>query len=78
MCRTFSARGLLQLFIPAGRLGVRQPTVTGPVIALERKCLVRRQADPADARVTTAKFTPRPSRNRLLPFPSLTPPLWRI
>jgi len=42
----------------AGHLGVRQPTVTGSVIALERKGLVCRQADPADARATIVKVTP--------------------
>ncbi len=53
----FCGAGASPTFIPAGRLGVRQPTVTDPVIALERKSLVRRQADPADARAT-AKVTP--------------------
>jgi DNA-binding MarR family transcriptional regulator len=42
----------------AAHLGVRQPTVTDSVIALERKGLVRRQADPADARATVVKATP--------------------
>jgi DNA-binding MarR family transcriptional regulator len=41
----------------AGHLGVRQPTVTDSVIALERKGLVRRQSDPADARATIVKVT---------------------
>jgi DNA-binding MarR family transcriptional regulator len=48
----------LRVRVLAGHLGVRQPTVTGSVIALERKGLVRRQADPADARSTIVKVTP--------------------
>jgi DNA-binding MarR family transcriptional regulator len=48
----------LRVRVLAGHLGVRQPTVTDSVIALERKGLVRRQADPADARATIVKVTP--------------------
>ena len=48
----------LRVCVLAGHLGVRQPTVTDSVIALERKGLVRRQADPADARATIVKVTP--------------------
>ncbi len=48
----------LRVRVLARHLGVRQPTVTGSVIALERKGLVRRQADPADARATIVKVTP--------------------
>lgn len=43
----------------AEHLGVRQPTVTDSVIALERKGLVRRYVDAADARATIVKATPR-------------------
>jgi DNA-binding MarR family transcriptional regulator len=42
----------------AEHLGVRQPTVTDSVIALERKGLVRRHIDPADARATIVKAMP--------------------
>jgi DNA-binding MarR family transcriptional regulator len=42
----------------AEHLGVRQPTVTDSVIALERKGLVRRQRDPADARATIVTALP--------------------
>jgi len=48
----------LRVRVLAGHLGVRQPTVTDSVIALERKGLVRRQADPADARAAIVKVTP--------------------
>ncbi|MGB6699445.1 MAG: MarR family winged helix-turn-helix transcriptional regulator [Methylocella sp.] len=48
----------LRVRVLTGYLGVRQPTVTGSVIVLERKGLVRRQADPADARATIVKVTP--------------------
>jgi hypothetical protein len=37
---------------------VRQPTITGSLIALERKGLILRQTDPADARATIVKVTP--------------------
>jgi DNA-binding MarR family transcriptional regulator len=39
----------------ADHLAVSQPTVTDSVIALERKGLVRRQADPTDARAVIIK-----------------------
>jgi hypothetical protein len=55
----------------AGHLGVRQPTVTGSVIALERKGLVRRQADPADARATIVKVTPEAVAQPAAAVPSL-------
>ncbi|MGH6811684.1 MAG: MarR family winged helix-turn-helix transcriptional regulator [Methylocella sp.] len=42
----------------AGHLGVRQPSVTDSVIALERKGLVCRQADPVDARAVVVKVMP--------------------
>src|SRR2546430_1401690 len=45
----------LRVRVLAEYLGVSQPTVTGSVIALERKGLVRRQADPVDARATIVK-----------------------
>lgn len=48
----------------AEHLGVRQPTVTDSAIALERKGLVRRHADPADARATVVKATPEASLQR--------------
>ena len=46
----------------AEHLGVRQPTITDSAIALERKGLVRRHVDPADARATLVKATSRASR----------------
>jgi DNA-binding MarR family transcriptional regulator len=55
----------------AGHLGVRQPTVTDSVIALERKGLVRRQADPADARATIVKVTPDAVARPAAAVPSL-------
>jgi DNA-binding MarR family transcriptional regulator len=55
----------------AGHLGVRQPTVTDSVIALERKGLVRRQADPADARATIVKVTPDAVAQPAAAVPSL-------
>jgi DNA-binding MarR family transcriptional regulator len=42
----------------AEHLGVRQPTVTDSVLALERKDLVRRHTDPTDARATIVKAMP--------------------
>lgn len=42
----------------AGHLGVRQPTITDSVIALERKGLVCRQADAVDARAVVVKVMP--------------------
>ncbi|MGH6795275.1 MAG: MarR family winged helix-turn-helix transcriptional regulator [Methylocella sp.] len=42
----------------AGHLGVRPPTVTDSVIALERKGLVCRQSDPSDARAIVVRVTP--------------------
>jgi DNA-binding MarR family transcriptional regulator len=69
----------LRVRVLAGHLGVRQPTVTDSVIALERKGLVRRQADPADMPAPPSSRSRRmPSRDRLLPFPRSRPPLWRI
>jgi hypothetical protein len=55
----------------AGHLGVRKPTVTDSVIALERKGLVRRQADPADARATIVKVTPDAVAQPAAAVPSL-------
>jgi DNA-binding MarR family transcriptional regulator len=55
----------------AEHLGVRQPTVTDSVIALERKGLVRRQADPADARATIVKVTPEALTKPAAAVPSL-------
>jgi DNA-binding MarR family transcriptional regulator len=43
----------------AATLDVRQPTVSDAVAALERKGLVERRPDPADARVTALRPTPR-------------------
>ncbi|HEY8006258.1 MAG TPA: MarR family winged helix-turn-helix transcriptional regulator [Methylocella sp.] len=42
----------------AAQLGVSQPTITDSVIALERKGLVSRQADPEDARAIIVKAAP--------------------
>ena len=53
----------LRVRVLAAHLGVRQPTVTGSVIALERKGLVRRQTDPTDARATIVKATPEALAN---------------
>lgn len=50
--------GGLRVHALAEHLGVRQPTVTDSVIALERKGLVRRHTDPADARATIVKAMP--------------------
>jgi DNA-binding MarR family transcriptional regulator len=61
----------LRVRVLAGHLGVRQPTVTGSVIALERKGLVRRQADPADARATIVKVTPEALAQPTAAVPSL-------
>ncbi|MDQ6703706.1 MAG: MarR family transcriptional regulator [Pseudomonadota bacterium] len=55
----------------AEHLGVRQPTVTGSVVALERKGLVRRQADPADARATIVKAAPEALAQPAAAVPSL-------
>jgi DNA-binding MarR family transcriptional regulator len=46
----------------AEHLGVRQPTITDSAIALERKGLVSRLVDPADARATLVRATPRASQ----------------
>ncbi|MGH6868877.1 MAG: MarR family winged helix-turn-helix transcriptional regulator [Methylocella sp.] len=72
---------ILQLLLarPAGvrvsalarHLGVRQPSVTDSVIALERKGLVYRQADPADARATIVKVTPEACMQPAAAVPSL-------
>lgn len=61
----------LRVRVLAGHLGVRQPTVTDSVIALERKGLVRRQADPADARATIVKVTPEAVAQPAAAAPSL-------
>ena len=61
----------LRVHVLARHLGVRQPTVTGSVIALERKGLVRRQADPADARATIVKVTPEALAQPAAAVPSL-------
>jgi DNA-binding MarR family transcriptional regulator len=61
----------LRVRVLAGHLGVRQPTVTDSVIALERKGLVRRQADPADARATIVKVTPDAVARPAAAVPSL-------
>ena len=53
----------LRVRVLAAHLGVRQPTVTGSVIALERKGLVRRQTDPTDARCTIVKVAPEALAN---------------
>jgi len=42
----------------AEHLGVRQPTVTDSLIAMERKGLIERRADPSDARATIATAAP--------------------
>jgi DNA-binding MarR family transcriptional regulator len=42
----------------AGYLGVRQPTVTDSVVALEHKGFVCRQADPGDARAVVVRVVP--------------------
>jgi DNA-binding MarR family transcriptional regulator len=42
----------------AATLDVRQPTVSDAVAALERKRLVERRPDPADARAATLRLTP--------------------
>ncbi|MGH6851926.1 MAG: MarR family winged helix-turn-helix transcriptional regulator [Methylocella sp.] len=55
----------------ARHLGVRQPSVTDSVIALERKGLVCRQADPADARATIVKVTPEARMQPAAAVPSL-------
>jgi DNA-binding MarR family transcriptional regulator len=60
----------LRVRVLARDLGARHA-----VIALERKGLIRRQADPADARAAIAKVTPE--ANQLPPIPCLRPPLWR-
>ncbi|HET6378480.1 MAG TPA: MarR family winged helix-turn-helix transcriptional regulator [Methylocella sp.] len=51
----------------AGQLGVRQPTITDSVNALERKGLVARHADPSDSRATIVKAAPHalPERARV-------------
>lgn len=41
----------------AAHLGVSQPTVTDTIAALERKGLVARETDPADARATMVRLT---------------------
>jgi DNA-binding MarR family transcriptional regulator len=64
-------RAGLWVRVLAGHLGVRQPTVTGSVIALERKGLVRRQTDPADARATIVKATPEALVELAAAVPSL-------
>jgi DNA-binding MarR family transcriptional regulator len=64
-------RAGLRVRVLAGHLGVRQPTVTGSVIALERKGLVRRQTDPADARATIVKATPEALVEPAAAVPSL-------
>jgi DNA-binding MarR family transcriptional regulator len=51
--------GGLRIRALAGHLGVRQPTITDSVNALERKGLVARHADPSDARATIVKAEPR-------------------
>lgn len=48
----------LRVNVLAEHLGVRQPTVTDSVIALERKGLARRQADLDDARAVIVKAAP--------------------
>ena len=69
----------LRVRVLASPLGVRQPTVTGSVIALERRVgesvdkPIRRMPAPPSSRSRR-----RLSRNQLLPFPRLRPPLWRI
>jgi len=55
----------------AEHLGVRQPTATDSVIALERKGQVRRQADPTDARATIVKVTPEALAKPAASVPSL-------
>ena len=42
----------------AAQLGVSQPSITDSVIALERKGLISRQADPEDARAVVVKAVP--------------------
>jgi DNA-binding MarR family transcriptional regulator len=54
----------------AGHLGVRQPTVTDSVIALERKGLVCRQADAVDARAVVVKLMPNARPQKALECPS--------
>lgn len=48
----------LRISALAAHLGVRQPTVTDSVIALERKALVERRPDPDDARAVIVKAIP--------------------
>jgi DNA-binding MarR family transcriptional regulator len=60
----------LRVHALAEHLGVRQPTITDSVIALERKGLVRRHVDPADARATLVKSSPRASLQRGTKFRS--------
>ncbi|MGH6839772.1 MAG: MarR family winged helix-turn-helix transcriptional regulator [Methylocella sp.] len=56
----------------AGHLGVRQPTVTDSVIALERKGLVCRQADPMDARAVVVTGMPNARPRKVPDCPSHT------
>ncbi|MGH6845589.1 MAG: MarR family winged helix-turn-helix transcriptional regulator [Methylocella sp.] len=55
----------------AAHLGVRQPSITDSVIALERKGLVSRQADPADARAAIVKVTPETRAQPAAAVPAL-------
>ncbi|MGQ0444027.1 MAG: MarR family winged helix-turn-helix transcriptional regulator [Beijerinckiaceae bacterium] len=62
----------VQVSALARHLGVRQPTVTGSVSALERKGLVCRQADSADARAVVVKVMPNARPQIALGCPSHT------
>jgi DNA-binding MarR family transcriptional regulator len=48
----------VRVSVLAAQLGVSQPSITDSVIALERKGLVLRQADPEDARAVVVKAVP--------------------
>ena len=56
------ARGPLRPSAMAELLAVRKPTITDSVAALERKDLVRRDADPVDARAQLVSLTGRGRR----------------
>ena len=56
---TSEPRGRRRVGVLAATLDVRQPTVSDAVATLERKGLVERRPDPADARATTLWPTPR-------------------
>lgn len=62
---TVSRRGPVSLGELAGLEGVKPPSITTTVAALEAQGLVTRVADPADRRVSRVSVTPR-GRLRLL------------